>query len=244
MKRNIVGGSADENGMPPDSLEESAHASGARLVYLNPTLHDPTTLIVPERRRRELIDVARRANLIILEDDPYSRLLASSEPTFLALAPDVTFHVATLAKCLSPFLRTAFLVAPDSRNIDEVARILRSIILMAPPLMTGLAAEWIRNKTAAEIARGVRQEMEARHALATKILPYQANGHPNGLHVWLPLAQDQKAATIVDAARRRGLAVSAGGDSPWRAMCPKRSVLRSARLRREVNYRRPFAASW
>ncbi|KXF77320.1 hypothetical protein ATN84_07965 [Paramesorhizobium deserti] len=212
LQRRIAGVAADGEGMRPDALEALAGATGARLVYLNPTLHNPTTLIMPARRRRELIDVARRRNLVIIEDDPYSRLLPSGEPTFLALAPDLTFHVATLAKCISPFLRTAFLAAPDAEGIDAVAQRLRSIALMAPPLMTGLAADWIRNGTAAEVVGGIRQEMEARHALAAGILPPQAQGHPCGLHVWLPLQHDQKAAPIVHAARRRGLAVSAGTD--------------------------------
>ncbi|GAB1582024.1 PLP-dependent aminotransferase family protein [Phyllobacterium phragmitis] len=212
LQRRIVGVAGDEEGMRPDVLDALAGTTGARLVYLNPTLHNPTTLTMPARRRRELIDVARRRNLLIIEDDPYTRLLPSGEPTFLALAPDLTFHVATLAKCISPFLRTAFLAAPDGESIGAVAQRLRSIALMAPPLMTGLAAEWIRSGTAAEIARGIRREMEARQALAAGILPAQAQGQPCGLHVWLPLQQDQRAATIVDAARRRGLAVSAGSD--------------------------------
>ncbi len=212
LRRKIVGVPADEDGMRPDDLDKMARASGARLVYLNPTLHNPTALSMPEHRRKELIDVARRANLVILEDDPYSRLLVSSAPTFLAIAPDVTFHVATLAKCVSPFLRTAFLVAPDSGRIEQVAGVLRSTILMAPPLMSGLAAEWIRNGTAAEIAGGIRQEMEARNVLAAGILPSRAQGHPCGLHVWLPLAGGRTATEIVAAARRRGLAVAGAGD--------------------------------
>ncbi|MCR4265232.1 PLP-dependent aminotransferase family protein [Nitratireductor sp. ZSWI3] len=219
MNRRPAAVGADEHGMRPDRLEEAASRHGARLVYLNPTLHNPTTLVMPEHRRCDLIDVARRMGLTLIEDDPYSPLLPRPVPSFLALAPEITIHIATLAKCISPFLRTAFLAVPDGAALENVARHLRSLTLMAPPLMTGLAAEWIRDGTAQEIARGVRREAEARQVLAGGILPSVAT-HGSGFHVWMPLDEGQSAAAIVEKAQRRGLAVSGAaefaidGDAP------------------------------
>jgi DNA-binding transcriptional MocR family regulator len=181
------------------------------LVYLNPTLHNPTTLIMPERRRQDLIGVAKREGLIFIEDDPYSPILHQAPPSFLALAPDVTIYVATLAKCISPFLRTAFLVMPDAESLDDVARHLRSLTLMTPPLMTGLAAEWIRNGIAGEIAGGVRREAEARQTMAGSILNLSASRAP-GFHIWMSLGKGRRASDIVDKAQQRGLALSEAGE--------------------------------
>lgn len=211
MNRQLAGVGADEHGMHPDLLEKAARRHGARLVYLNPVLHNPTTLIMPEHRRRDLIGVARRAGLIFIEDDPYSPLLDSAPPPFFALAPDMTIHVATLAKSISPFLRTAFLAMPDARRLDDVARHLRSLTLMAPPLMSGLAAEWIRSGAAEEIADGVRREAEARQALARSILTL-APGRAPGFHIWMPLEAGHSAAAIVGKAQRRGLALRGAGE--------------------------------
>lgn len=204
LGRKPAGVEGDENGMRPDGLEAAAAQTGARLLYVNPTLQNPTTLTMPEHRRRELIGIARRVGITIIEDDPYSRLLATPEPSFLALAPDVTFHVATLAKCVSPFLRTAFLVAPDGGALDVVAGCLRSLTLMAPPLMTGLAAEWIRSGIAGDIAEGVTREAKARQAAAATILPGDLRDR-EGFHLWLPR---QDAPVVAQRARDRGLAVS------------------------------------
>lgn len=208
MRRTVMGVESDDDGMRPDRLEELAREHGARMVYLNPTLHNPTTLTMPEGRRKDLIAVARRTGLLLIEDDPYSPLLAEQPASFLSLAPDATIHIATLAKCISPFLRTAFLTAPNVEDLESIAGHLRSLTLMAPPLMTGLAAEWIRSGLAGEIALGVRREAEARQALAAGILPGGLRSHPSGLHLWMPLASGRSAADIVDTARRRALAVS------------------------------------
>ncbi|TIV90221.1 MAG: PLP-dependent aminotransferase family protein, partial [Mesorhizobium sp.] len=88
---------------------------------------------MPEGRRRELIRMADKLGLIMVEDDPYRRLLATPPPAFLTLAPERTFHVATLAKCISPFLRTAFLAAPDQQAAERIAAAIRGTTMMAPP---------------------------------------------------------------------------------------------------------------
>jgi len=209
--RKLAGVESDEHGMRPDELEKAARTHGARLVYLNPTLHNPTTLTMPEHRRNNLIAVVRRLGMVLIEDDPYSPLLSSPPPSLLALAPEVTFHVATLAKCISPFLRTAFCVVPDGQALDDVARHLRGITLMAPPLMTGLACEWIRDGTAAEITEEVRRESGVRQSLAADILPLSSD-MGEGFHVWIPLASPLRTAAIVEGALGRGLAVSGAGE--------------------------------
>ncbi|GGE03625.1 putative HTH-type transcriptional regulator [Aureimonas endophytica] len=221
LRLRLASVEADAEGLLPDRLEASAVRHGARLLYLNPTLHNPTTLVMPEARRRDLVAVARRIGLTILEDDPYRALLGEGAPaSFLALAPELTFHVATLSKSLSPFLRTAFLAAPNGEALTEIAGNLRSLTLMAPPLMTSLAADWIRSGTAAEIVAGVRVEVAARHALARRLLPDHVKMHPAGLHAWLELKGGRRTADVVEAARSRGLAVSPaidfaiGGQAP------------------------------
>ncbi|MGD9804997.1 MAG: PLP-dependent aminotransferase family protein [Hyphomicrobiaceae bacterium] len=220
MKRRLVSIETDDSGMCPDRLAKAARAHDARLVYLNPCLHNPTTLVVPENRRRELIKVARRLQLTIIEDDPYSPLLSERVPSFLSLAPDITFHVATLAKSVSPFLRTAFLVAPDAETLEAITNQLRSLSLMAPPLMTALAAEWIRSGTADEIAEGVRRESAKRQALAAKLLPVNDRGG-EGFHIWLPLVSGQNATDIVEKARQQGLAVSGAQEFAATSQAPE-----------------------
>ena len=211
-RRRLVGIGADEHGMRPDLLERQAQASGGRLLYLNPTFHNPTALVMPEARRREIVATAKRTGLTIVEDDPYGALISRPPASFAVLMPEATIHIATLSKCISPFLRTAFLIGPDAGTTELIAASLRQITLMAPPLMTGLAAEWIRSGLAGEIAAAVRSEVKARQALAQTILPVESLGHPEALHVWLPLKPGESAAKIVETARFRSLSVSADAD--------------------------------
>ncbi|TGR16952.1 PLP-dependent aminotransferase family protein, partial [Mesorhizobium sp. M1C.F.Ca.ET.196.01.1.1] len=131
--------------------------------------------------------MAGRLGLVIVEDDPYSPLQTASPPAFLSLAPDRTFHLATLAKCISPFLRTAFLAAPDAKSVERIAATSRGTTMMAPPLMTGLACEWLRSGLAEEITAGVRVEARARQEIARNILPKGFVATDTSLHLWYPL---------------------------------------------------------
>ncbi|MEW6632773.1 MAG: PLP-dependent aminotransferase family protein [Pseudomonadota bacterium] len=205
--RKLAGVGSDADGMRPDHLEEAARRHGARVLYLNPTLHNPTALTMPEGRRRDLARMADRLKLTMIEDDPYSPLLTAPPQAFVSLAPDRTIHVATMAKCISPFLRTAFLAAPDADTLERIALAIRGTTMMAPPLMTGLACEWVRSGLAGEIAAAVRVEAGARQYIARTILPSGFSTAQTSLHLWYPLKGPLRSLDLADLARRRGLAL-------------------------------------
>ncbi|WP_181180473.1 PLP-dependent aminotransferase family protein [Mesorhizobium sp. B2-4-6] len=207
-RRKLAAVANDGDGMRPDDLEEATRRHGARILYLNPTLQNPTASVMPEGRRRELARMAEKLELTIIEDDPYRRLLAAPPPAFLNLAPERTFHVATLAKCISPFLRTAFLAVPDQQAAERVAAAIRGTTMMAPPLMTGLACEWLRSGLAGEITAAVRTEAQARQEIARDILPKGFVASESGLHLWYPLESQLRSEELAGTARRRGLAIS------------------------------------
>lgn len=199
---------SDTDGILPEALERAAREHGAKLLCLTPTIQNPTTVTMPERRRREIASLAMALGLTIIEDDPYALLAADAPPPFATLAPELTYHVSTLSKGLTPGLRTAFLVLPPGRKPDVLLAALRALLLMPAPLMTALATHWIRVGAAAELLNGVREEAAARQRLARSLLPGSARSHPNGLHVWLPLPGHWDRYRLIEAAREQGLGVT------------------------------------
>lgn len=216
----IVSVATDADGPLPEALDQAAERSGARLFALTPTLQNPTCVTVPERRRQELAAVARKRDLTLIEDDPYS-LLAGDAPMPLAtLAPERTWHVATLSKTLTPGLRTAFVVMPEGSDNAPFLAALRATALMPAPLMTALAAHWIRIGAAKDLLEGVRREAAERQSLARGILPATMQSHSHALHVWQPLPPHWKRDSLIERARLAGLGVmaadafSTGGGAP------------------------------
>jgi DNA-binding transcriptional MocR family regulator len=210
----------DADGPLPDALDEAADRHGARLFALTPTLQNPTCITIPDRRRRELVAVARRRDLVLIEDDPYSLLAGDAPAPLAALASERTWHVATLSKVLTPGLRTAFVVMPEGVDGAPFLTALRATALMPAPLMTALAAHWIRIGAARDLLDGVRREAAERQLLAQEILPETMQGHPYALHVWQPLPSHWERDRLIERAREAGLGVmaadafSTGGVAP------------------------------
>jgi DNA-binding transcriptional MocR family regulator len=180
----------DDQGFIPEALErlcaQKDAAGDVAAVYLIPTTQNPTAATMGLARRRLVAQIVARAGVWLIEDDPYSRLFDAPLPALASLAPERTFHVATLSKCLSPGLRTAFVVAPPGDAGERLADALRATALMPSPLISAVVASWIREGVATQLLEGVRREARARRALAARWLP-QAQGPAEAIHVWLDL---------------------------------------------------------
>ena len=211
LGRRVEDVAIDDEGMLPSALEQVARRSGARVVYLNPTIQNPTTLTMPERRRRAIAKVAARLDLEIIEDDPYWLLADAAPPPLARLAPERVHYVSTLSKCLSPGLRTAFVVSPDAARQVAFLSALRSFSLMRAPLTAVLVTQWLHDGTAQRILAGVRTEARARQALAAQTLGGRI-GNPHmsrdGIHLWLDLPSYWTARAFSRSARAEGLAIT------------------------------------
>ena len=211
LGRRVEDVAIDDEGMLPSALEQVARRSGARVVYLNPTIQNPTTVTMPERRRRAIAKVAARLDLEIIEDDPYWLLADAAPPPLARLAPERVHYVSTLSKCLSPGLRTAFVVSPDAARQVAFLSALRSFSLMRAPLTAVLVTQWLHDGTAQRILAGVRTEARARQALAAQTLGGRI-GNPHmsrdGIHLWLDLPSYWTARAFSRSARAEGLAIT------------------------------------
>ncbi len=206
--RRLVAVEADGHGMVPGRLEEACRRHKPGLVYLNPTLQNPTTGTMPARRRKELAGIAQRCNVRIVEDDPYWLLADAPPPPVATFAPERVVYISTLSKCLTPGLRVAFVLIRDPDERERFLVALRAFALMAAPLTAALATQWILDGSADGLLEGVRNEARLRHRMARDILAGRYGGAGDGLHVWLELPAYWNSAQLARAAAGEGIAVT------------------------------------
>jgi DNA-binding transcriptional MocR family regulator len=159
-------------------------------------------------RRRDLARAAAARGVRIIEDDPYSLFLDDAPPALASLAPASVFYIATLAKTLTPGLRTAFVLSPDEDGRRNVLAAMRSFAVMAAPLMGVLTTKWIASGTARQILDGVRAEAHARQQLARRLLPGPFPAAAAGIHLWQPLPSLWTAVDLERVARDEGLSMT------------------------------------
>ena len=206
--RRIIAVEADKNGMLPEMLEQACRAHQPGLVYLNPTLQNPTATTMALRRRRELASVAQRCNTRIVEDDPYWLLADAPPPPIAVFAPERVYYISTLSKCLTPGLRVAFVLIRDPHERERFLVALRSFALMVAPLTAALATQWIFDGSADSLLAGVRKEARVRHRMARDVLAGRYSGAGDGLHVWLELPGYWNSSQLARAADSAGIAVT------------------------------------
>lgn len=198
----------DHHGLVPQRLDEICRKTGARTLYCMPTLHNPTTAIMPEQRRRDIARVCEINGVTVIEDDVYGFLVQPRLPPLCSLLPDHSILVTSLSKCIGPGLRIGYLRAPK----DLVARVgvaLRASILMAAPFMAEVAYRLIRDGAAQHIAASRRAEIMRRQALAASLLPSQLRrSYPSSFHVWLTMTNGWGARDFARQAERRGVGVT------------------------------------
>ena len=131
-------------------------------------------------------------------------------PPIANLIPERTYYAASLAKCIAPALRVAYLLAPDSAAEARMRGGLQATMLMPPSLMVALVTHWLRSGIANEIIKAIRAEASARQQLAQRFLKgvtYVAR--PASHHLWVPLPKHLDGGDVIGHLLRNGLAVVA-----------------------------------
>ncbi len=200
----------DDKGLIPEAFEQICISRRPKALYCNPTLSNPTTITLPLSRRKAILDIAARHDVVIIEDDAYGALPMQPVTPLAALAPERVYHIAGLAKCLSPALRIAYLAVPDLRAATRLAGTIRATSAMASPLSSAIASRWIEDGTAEAVLAAIRRETKLRQAIAAELLP-AANllVDPEGFHAWLQLSSSWSRGEFTARLRSAGIGVVA-----------------------------------
>lgn len=205
----------DDEGPSAIEFEHACKTLKPKALYCNPTLLNPTTASVSRARREALADVALRYSIPIIEDDAYGMMprptaTAKPLPALATLAPELTYYITGLSKCLGAGLRTAYVYAPQARQAQRLAGAMRATTVMASPITNALASLWISTGTADKVLEAVRDESTARQRLAAQHLArYPFEAHPDGFHLWLPLNSSWSVVEFAGYLRTQGVGVVA-----------------------------------
>ncbi len=199
----------DGDGLVPAALADRCRGGRGGLVFCQPSLHNPTSAVMPLARRHALVEVARRLDLTLIEDAAYEFLLPEPLPPLAQLAPERTCHITSGAKALLHGLRAGFLVAPEPLVPRLQAEVAASGLVAAPSLLD-LAAGWLRDGRAQRLVEAKRRAVALRQEIArARLTGFDWISHRLSCHLWLTLPPPWQTAALVEWARRRGVAVNA-----------------------------------
>lgn len=205
----VVGVALDEEGIDPEAFEEICRTRKPKALYCNPTVHNPTAAVMSERRRAQIIEIARRYQVTIIEDDVLGAVHPEAPRPFSALAPEITWYVMSLSKCYAMGLRIAYLVAPSAEAQRQLVEPVHRLSSWFPSsLCVEVVSRWAFSNAGRRVAQAVRDEAIARQEIAGRILDgAHVRTAPGALHLWLSLPPQWSPNDFAAAARDRGVLV-------------------------------------
>lgn len=208
----IVGWSIEDGAL--DELEDAIVRYRPKFLYTNPTYHNPTGRTLPVGARQELLELAARYRLPIVEDGTYQDLgfVGKPPPALRELDEQgLVIGINTFSKTLAPGLRIGWLMAPEA-IVDQLALIKARADVFSPGLMQLVVAEFLVGRRYDEHIRVLRVEHARRHdvmlaALRRDIAPGLLNTSPatGGLYLWCRLNDDIEARDLLDEALAVGV---------------------------------------
>ncbi|MDD6762939.1 MAG: PLP-dependent aminotransferase family protein [Clostridiales bacterium] len=136
----LVGVDVDNDGMNMDKLEAALEANpDAKLLYTIPTFQNPTGTTMPLEKRKRLLELAAKYNVLIIEDNPYGDLRFSGEDVATVKSLDTdgrVIYCGSFSKILSPGMRLGYIIGPA--QLLEKVEMLKQVNDVHTPMLTQL----------------------------------------------------------------------------------------------------------
>ncbi|GAA3887413.1 PLP-dependent aminotransferase family protein [Streptomyces lacrimifluminis] len=219
----------DREGLRPDAVAAAHRTAPLSALYVQPTLHNPTSATMGDRRRRELAGVVRELGVPVVEDRIWSFLTdttgahaatgatgitgtpGTGEP-LAAHVPELAHVVDGLSKRVAPGLTVGFLVVPPDRT-EAVAAAVRSGGWSAGRFALEAGTRWVEDGTVARLVAAKRLDAARRQQLvARELAEFEGSlrSDPYAYYAWWELPASWRADTFTAAAAVHGIAVTPG----------------------------------
>ena len=220
----------DEDGMIVDELEEALRI-GPKFIYILPNFQNPSGSTLSLERRKQLIDLADKYGVPIIEDDPYGQLRYEGEhiPSVMALDSEYRgcngngFHytgnviyLSTFSKLLAPGLRLAWVIAPPE-VIRKLVMIKQAADLHSSSFNQYVAYEVGKGGFLDEHSKVIRAVYKERRdvmlEMMDELFPSEVSWRrpQGGMFLWSILPDGMDAAEILKRAVERKVAFVPGG---------------------------------
>ena len=208
----------DDEGVDPDALEEALR-QGDRpaFLYLIPTFQNPSGRTLSEERRRRIVELADRHELLVLEDDPYGlvRYDGTPLPSLFDLSDGRVAYSSSFSKTIAPGLRVGWFVLPEAlaREVEATATSTYiTPVLLGQATVFEFVSRGLFEPNLERVVGLLRARRDAMLGALDRDLPAVRSTRPEGGYfLWLEV-DGVDANALLDRAQEAGVTFVAGSD--------------------------------
>lgn len=199
--------------------------------YLLPNFQNPSGRRIGLERRRELIDVATRRELLLIEDDPYGELSYTGDklPSLLSMNAEGVVYTGSFSKVLAPGMRVGFVVAPDA-IYGKLVQAKQAADLHTPSFTQRIVYEVVKDGFLDQHIPTIRdlysKQCAAMLSALKQYFPPQAqwNAPQGGMFIWVTLPKHVHCGELLKKAIANNIAFVPG--APFFSGVPEHNTLR------------------
>jgi DNA-binding transcriptional MocR family regulator len=196
----------DEHGVRPDAIQKAHREGRLSALYVQPVIHNPLGMTMPRQRRTDLLRMAEKLDLVVIEDFIYGFL--DDMPPLAVEAPERCVVIESLSKRIAPGMSLGIIASPQHLR-EQIMASVRSGGWMALGFSFAAAERLMSDGTAGEITRLKREDAKVRQRIAAELLAgLQVQTNPKSYHLWLTLPDEWRSQTFVAAAARHDIALT------------------------------------
>ena len=221
----------DEDGVIPAELDRILATEKVKLIYLIPTFQNPSGRTISAERRKELMEVIRKYDVVLIEDDPYGDLKYTDDiyPTMKSM--DTTGQVlyfGSFSKIIAPGFRVGYSIA-SAPILSKMVEGQQSCDLHVSIFSQMVIAEYLKRGLLPEHLQVINaQYKEKRDLMLASLEEHMPDGvtwtHPEGgLFLWLELPAGMSSNELLPEAVNQKVAYVCG-DSFYAAGEPKNAM--------------------
>jgi 2-aminoadipate transaminase len=213
----------DEQGMSAELLEAKLIELGEqgikpKFIYIIPDFQNPTGITMPESRRMEIIALAHKYDVLIVEDCPYREVRFEGEPQRMMYDLDNDDHVITLgtfSKTFAPGLRIGWVLGPKDVN-DKIVVAKQSSDLCTPTFVQKIAVRYMKSEHfEANLQKTIDLYHQRRDVMLAEMEKHMPEGikwtHPEGgMFLFITLPEHMDALELFHKAIEKKVAFVTG----------------------------------
>jgi 2-aminoadipate transaminase len=214
----------DDNGMNTEILDREIKKSidigkKPKFIYVIPDFQNPSGITMNLERRKKIIEVAEKYDLIILEDSPYRQLRfeGKAEPPLISLNSERVISIYTFSKILLPGFRLGWMAGPD-KLIQKVIIAKQATDLCSPPFNQYVLAEFMkRGLLKKQISKIISAYREKKDFMIDKLQQYMPKlegltwtSPEGGLFLWVTLPKYIDITEMFEQAVNKNVAYVVG----------------------------------
>jgi DNA-binding transcriptional MocR family regulator len=137
---DVVHVAMDDEGLVPEALSEAlaaARSAGRRVkfLYTIPNFQNPAGVTLAVARRAAILDICRRHDVLVVEDNPYGLLGFDGQtyPALRSMDPDNVVYLGSFSKTFAAGLRVGWVLAPHA--VREKLMLAAESATLCPPTL-------------------------------------------------------------------------------------------------------------